>query len=132
MLYFPTLSEDSWVTDPSQMLDYLFSHFFLADYSQTQLYLREISSLPWIIQQGQGDLLKTVRDIKTTLTAYFGRYFSTVTVEVSETDSMSVDPKASLSIYVSVVDTNGKQAILGKLVEILDSKIYKIITINNG
>ena len=49
----PSLSTDGWVFATAEKADYLISHFFVAEYSQTQLYVSHVSSFPKIIQQNQ-------------------------------------------------------------------------------
>ena len=99
----PSLSEDGWVTDAKHKADYLMAHFFLSDYSQTQLYLGQVSSLPWVIQAGQGDIPRTVSLLRQTLATYFQRYFDEVVVEV--TDQTPVDSSSvELVLYIAFVD----------------------------
>lgn len=129
-MYFPTLSEDSWVTDNQQMLDYLISHFFLSDYSQTQIYLNNVSSLPFIIQSETGDIRSTVKAIEDNLIKYLNRYFTTASVEITE--KVSNSSKTELTFFVSVYDENNKEYNLSKIIEISNSKISNIINISNG
>jgi hypothetical protein len=131
-LYFPSLSEDGWIMSGEQQADYLFSHFFVSDYSQTQLYLGHVASLPWIIQVGNNDMATTVKLTRSTLETYFTRYFEGVEVEVTEKTYDSPSSKAELTIYVRFLDREGKEIVLGKLAEIIDLKVNKIIDINNG
>lgn len=129
-LYFPSLSEDGWITNGEQQADYLFSHFFVADYSQTQLYNGHVASFPWIVQKGNNDMTATVRLTQTTLEHYFSRYFDGVEVEVTENPTTT--SKAEITIFVRFLDRSGKEIILGKLAEIIDLKVNKIIDISNG
>ena len=130
--YLPTLSEDAWVTDSTAQVDYLFSHFFLSDYSQTQLYVGKVSSLPWIIQEGQGNMQRTTELLQQTLMKYFSRYFTRVTIEVTDSTPESAGSKAEITIYVNVTDREGKEIVLGKLIHLLNSKVSEIISISNG
>lgn len=101
--YVPTLSEDAWVSDAKQKADYLMAHFFLSDYSQTQLYVGKVSSLPWVIQSTQGNMMQTVLQLQQTLETYFGRYFDNVVVDVVDqtpTDSSS----AEIVLYIAFTD----------------------------
>jgi len=128
----PSLSEDGWVDSSIKIADYLLSHFFLSDYSQTYLYTGKISSLPWIIQHTQKNILDTVTLTQSTLNDYFKRYFDNVEVEVTEVPNAQDISYAQISIYLSFVDKNGIVQTLSKLIGIKDSKIHKIININNG
>lgn len=130
--HLPTLSPEGWVQSTAEQADYLISHFFESEKSQTHLYNSNVSSFQWIIQNAQGDMNKTVSDLKTTLSIYYGRYFDSVIVEASY-EQLPVDSsKINITLYISFTDKVGKEFILGKTLELINSKISKIISINNG
>ncbi len=131
-LFFPALDEGGWVTSDSKVGDYIFSHFFVSDYSQSQIYHGQISSLPWILQTYQNDIRQAIATVESTLRVYFERYFSNVVVEASQIDSTENPGQVIMSIYVSYTDRDGKTVVLGKSLNVMDSKILKIKTINNG
>lgn len=128
----PSLNENGWVNSPVTVADALFSHFLLSDYSQTYLYKDQVSSLPWIIQNTQGNITDTIIATQDTLNKYFIRYFDNVVVEVTEIPNASEPSKGQISIYLQFTDTEGVQHVLGRLITIIDSKISEIISINNG
>lgn len=128
----PSLSEDGWVKSPEKIADYLLSHFFVADYSQTQMYVGNISSLPWILQKTRGDIQQTISLISSTLTTYFLRYFPDVALDVREVPNTESPSKAQISIYVNYTDETGTQHVLGKLLQYNDTIIDKIVTLSNG
>jgi len=127
----PSLSLDGWVSNPPEMADYLLSHFFLSEYSQSQLWYKKVSSLPWIIQNNQGNMRGTVREMQDTLEKYFGAYFPQVTVEVTHDDGGDTRSKVDLHIFISVVDRTGKEHSVAKMVQVIESKINKIVNLNN-
>lgn len=128
----PSLSEDGWVTDSVKVADYLLSHFFLSEYSQTYIYHQQVSSLPWILQVTQGDMNATIDKTRRTLSEYFSRYFNNVEVEVTDATSAEEPSKAAISLYIRFSDKENKEHVLGKFLETHDLKITKIIDINNG
>lgn len=129
----PTLSGDGWVNSSLKVADYLLSHFFLSDYSQTYFYEGYVASMPWIIQDTQGDMSKTCKVVQETLSTYFTRYFNDVVVEVTDVTDETNDPsRGQISIYLNFTDTENKQYTMAKLINIIDSKIKSIIDINNG
>lgn len=130
-MFFPSISEDGWVDDPLLAGDYLMSQFFVADYSQTQLYLDQVSSLPYIIQSTQGDTNKLISTIQTTLTKYLGRYFSDVYVESVLVPNPTGSSDIGFTIYVSYVGNDGVTYQLNNIIETLNSKISNVININN-
>lgn len=127
----PSLSQEGWVQSTAEQADYLLSHFFTSLYSQTHLYNSNVASFQWIIQDAQGDMEKTSGKIKSVLSIYFGRYFDNVDVQASY-EQLPVDTsQVNITIYVSFTDKLGKDFVLGKTIEMLNSKISKIIAINN-
>lgn len=129
---FPALSVDGWANSPMKVADLLFSHFILSDFSQTYLYKDEVSSLPWIIQNTQKDMTRTLTDVQSTISRYFARYFNNVVAEVDEVPNVEEPSKAQISIYLRFTDSEGIDYVLGRLIQIIDSKIAEVITINNG
>lgn len=133
-VFMPALSEDGWVSDPLIKADYVFSHFFASNYSQSQIYSGGVSSIAWVIQQTQGDVRKTITLLTETLIRYFGRYFKNPIVDIREIApfGVSIDNiRASLSIYVGIT-VNGKEVSLSKVMELTNSNTFKIVKTNNG
>lgn len=130
--FLPTLSQEGWVQSTAEQADYLISHFFASEYSQTHLYQRNVSSFQWIIQESQGDMAKTISLLKDTLNKYYSRYFDNVNVDVSYLQDPPDSSSVTISLYVSFIDKLGKEFILGKTLELVNSKISKIININNN
>ena len=127
----PSLSTDGWVDDPIKKADYIFSHFFLSDFSQTYNYLGSVSSLAYIIQESQGNAADAVGKTRDTLEGYFSRYFDDVVVEVRDETTASNPSDIVLSIYVSF-SQNGTPYSLGKNITTTNSIIKKVIDISNG
>lgn len=131
-ILFPSLDQQGWVSSSSSIADFIFSHFFVSDYSQTQLYLGEVTSFPWILVQNQNDMIQAASATRVALSRYFSRYFNNVAVEVSQGPDPTNPSKVQFTIYVSFTDGEGKDYVLGKLLEVMESKISKVININNG
>lgn len=129
---YPSLSEDSWITSPERTADYLFSNFFVSDYSQTYMYPGLVSSLPWILQNNQGSISDSIREIRQTLSTYFSHYFESVEVNVDEVPNEEQPSKVHLSMYVKFLDNSGQERVLGKILRLNDTIVEKIIEINNG
>lgn len=128
----PALSPDGWVTSTVEKSDYLISHFCLAEYSQTHIYPGHVASLAWIIQSTQGDVRDAAELTESTLRTYFGRYFKNVVCEVTHETEKDNAMKCRLNIYLAYVDADGREYNLARLVEVVDSKIVKIVKLNNG
>jgi len=128
----PTLSLDGWVGSTAMKADYLISDFFLSEKSQTAFYGNEVASLPWIIQNYQGDVQKTTQAVRETLSTYFSRYFKDVTIDVSYAQDPPNSSEVKIKLYVSFLDDNGKEHTLTRLIDVLDAKIQKITNLNNN
>jgi hypothetical protein len=127
----PALSEDAWVTDAKQKADYLMAHFFLSDYSQTQLYVGNVSSMAWIIQATQGDMMQTVLQLRQALQLYFGRYFEDVVADVA--DNTPADSSAAeIVIYIAFKDPEtGIVHTLNELLRERNGVFSRVASINN-
>ena len=128
----PSLSEHGWITNPIEIADMLFSHFFISEYSQTYLFKGKIASLPYILQQNQDDLQKMGDDVGFWLKTLFSNYFQNIVVTTNVNENDNNPNIHQLTIYVEFTDNDGKTYSLGRLIEIGDLKIRNIIVINNG
>lgn len=128
----PTLSEDGWVTNPIKIADYLFSYFFTSEYSQTYLFNSKIASLPYIIQDTQGDLNRLSGDVTNWLKLLFSNYFVNINIEANTTQDPKNPNNYQLTILVEFTDADGKSYSLGRLLEVNDLIVQKIIKQNNG
>jgi hypothetical protein len=126
------LSEDSWVTGSLSVADYLMSHFFEADYSQTAIYNGSVSSMAWVVHESQGDVTKTLTLLQSTLQRYFSGYFEQVTVDTTDVTNELTPSKIEISLYLSFVDEEGKSYTLAKMAQSMDSKFYKLVDLNNN
>jgi hypothetical protein len=129
---FPSLSEDGWVTSPEKTADYLLSHFIVADASQSYVFSGNVSSLPKILQETQGDIMQTCIAVRQSLNDYFSRYFNNVVTEVSEIPNTQNPAKQQIGIYVKYTDTSGVEHVLGKELRMANSIVESVIAINNG
>lgn len=130
-IYFPSLTEAGWVTSSEIMADAMFSHFFATDYSQTNIYLGNITSFAWIVQNNLNNMTGVISAVRSALATYFARYFDNVTVEVQEKADITDASKVGLTIYVVFTDREGKSYNLARLVRDIGSKTASIVKINN-
>lgn len=131
-IVMPHLSSDGWINDSSKIADILFSHFFLAEASQSYIYNGHISSFPYILQKTQNRMNDTLSETKETLNTYFSRFFNNVVVETRD-DTLPEEPsKGIMTIFISFSDSDGNKLSLGQLIKYQDLKVNEIIKINNG
>ncbi len=127
----PTLSSSGWVTALSEKADFLLSHFFASDKYQTALYGKNVSNLQWLVEQYQKDPMAMSQQLRSAVETYLSRYYDIATAQVSVTDpDKDGSGRYGLRLYCSVVE-NGKEYSFGKLIVLLNSKIDKIIKLNN-
>ncbi len=130
--YFPSLSPDGWIESDPHKADNIFSQFFLSNYSQSQLYRGNVSSFAWVVQEGTGDMNKTASLMQSTLSNYFSRYFTNVTIDVTWKSETTNSSRIALSVYIGFTGYDGKAYSLGKIVNLLNMKVTTIINMNNG
>lgn len=128
---FPSLSENSWISSSTILADYLFSNFFLAEYSQSAIYPGYVSSLPYILQLNPNDKIKIKNDTIKTLNTYFSRYFTNVTVEVELVDTVLDPSKQELKIYLEFTDSDNISYTLARALQISNNRITAVKTANN-
>ena len=125
----PSLSIDGWVNTPLRSADYLFSHLFLSDYSQTYIYYTNVKSIPYLVYKNQDSIPDLITGVKNMLDTYFGQYYDQVNSEVTanQPDGTSV----TLNIFLELIDDNVTYT-LSKVIEFSESKVKQIIDVNNG
>lgn len=131
-VYVPTLSKAGWSTGIAERIDYLLSDFFTSEYSQSYLFNGSISSITYLIQRYQGNIPGLIEATRTTLEDYFGGYFDNVLIDVTSDAGSIENPSSSVSLTIFCqVTENGKQYSAAKLIQTIDSKIQKIVNLNN-
>lgn len=129
----PTFSAMGWVSAPADMADALMAHYFEADKKQTALYGSNVSSLPATIQKYAGDIVAMTAAIRNEFAAYIGRYFDTANVDVKFTEALqNGNPTGNYDISLYCLATkDGKDYSFGKLLQVSNSKLSKVISLNN-
>jgi len=128
----PTLSTDGWVDSSLKTADYLFSHFFASDYSQSYTFIGSVSSFAHILHVNQGSISSTIRELQSSLSDYFGKYFTNVVVEIDDTATVEGSSSVTLNLFLNFTDKTGTTYSLGKMIEYTNTTINRIITLNNG
>lgn len=129
--FVPTLSLDGWVGSTQEAADYLFSHFFLSEVSQTECYPTYVTSFPELIERNNGDMSKTRSDTEAALRFYFSNYFYDVETECTIEDVTPGSSNTAIRIFVEFKDANGNTFNLARLGTIENSKIVQIVDLNN-
>lgn len=128
---FPTLDTDSWVNTPIKVADYLFSHFFLADYSQTAIFIGQVTSFAWILQHYQSDMSQIMTQTQLALSTYFSKQFNEVEVQIDEIPNPDSINDHKLSLYLTFKDTEGVAYNLERIIKYQGLKVTEIISVLN-
>lgn len=127
----PTLTVDGFVKTIPQTCDYLLSHFFLSQYSQSNLYYGNISSLAYIIQEYGHDEQNMLLNIQSNLTTLFGRFFDSV--EATANIKRDKDNAAQYGIVTELNVRRGNTTYnVGRQVNLINSVVQNIVELNNG
>lgn len=130
---FPSLDTDGWVESSVKTADYLLSHFFLSDYSQTAFFKGEVASFAWILQRYQGDIEQIKEETRSVLSRYFTKQFDNVDVQIDEIENKESINAHQLTIYLVFTDQDGVTHNLARLIKYTGLKVTDVIAvINNG
>lgn len=129
----PTLSTQGWINRPLSVYDTMLSDFFLSEYSQTFVFIDDVSSFPWILQQFRGDIERISAETKSRLSIYFARQFNDVEVTVTYQANENSINSYALVLFMEFTDSEGETFNLSRLVKHDDLKVTEIIsTLTNG
>ena len=123
------LSDLGWTDDPERIVDKLFSYFLASHYSQSNMFLGHIASLPYLIYEYQNNMDQLVFNIEDTLRKMYGRYFDNVEVSVSVNTINDSNTEMTISILVSLPDRDIE---LSRVLQYKDSSSIEVIDVNNG
>ncbi len=127
----PSLSGKGWIQDVKPKADKLMAYYLTSNYSQTDLFRGDVVSLPKQVQEHNSDPVALRDLIRADLERLLGRYFDSVTVDVS-TDIPNKDDPARLNITLNAtVVQDGVSYALGRLIESAQGQVAKIFTLNN-
>lgn len=128
----PALDTDGWVKTPIKVADYMLSHFFLADKSQTAFFPTEVVSFSWILQTHPDDMIAIRTTLQEELARYFSKQFSNVDIEVSEIAASDSINKRQLTLYLAFYDGDGIGHNLSRIIKYSGLKVTEIISVNNN
>lgn len=131
----PTLSGRGWLSRPREQADQILSWFFVSDYSQSEAFLGNVTSLSYLVQQYGHDKSLLTENVETTLDAYFKRYMPTsiVTVTSEYINTEIQDGPYRLLIQLLGQDSDGNAINLADEFEVIDSTFQRVMKgVNSG
>lgn len=129
---FPSLDTDGWVNSPVKVADYMLSHFFLSDYSQTAFFSTKIASFAWLLQRHQNDLTGLFDETQQILSSYFSTQFTNVEVQVNEAPDQTTSNKTGMNLYLGFTDQEGVAHTLSRLIKYSGMKVTEVLAVINS
>lgn len=128
----PTLSSVGWAKSPAEKADALLAHFYEADYYQTYLYSGQVTNVQYVMEQYGHDVILVAQQLRESLHTYLSRYYDLVNIDV--TSEPMTEPVLTngyqLRVFCQVTE-NGKEYSFGQSIVAANSKIEKVIKLNN-
>lgn len=126
-----SLSSDGWIADIARKTDRLLSYFFVSQQSQSNSYRGRIASLPALIQQYGSNPLELKTNMRLTLIRLLSPYYDSVDVNVDvETENTQTAGRMDVTVTITL-SQNGQTYQAANLLQLLNSKLVKIINLNN-
>lgn len=129
---YPAIDMAGWVLSPASIADRVLSDFFLAEYSQTELWPGKVKSFPYLIRNRSGGINIICSEVQDALTEIYSQYFYDVVCQVTYKEEASDINAYQLVIYSSFKDALGTEYLLSRIAAVMDGKITAIIAAING
>lgn len=119
------LSTNSWSTDPDVLLPAIITDCLQCEHSQSSTYYKNVSSIPFVLQQHANDPLSTATAMEELLVKMTTAYFATSEVSVTyvETGADSFE----LTCGVTVRDVDGEERSLNSTSVVENGAFKRVI-----
>lgn len=125
----PTLDTAGWVTDVAEKAERLLGYFITSDFSQSNIFLGSIQSLPSVIQASASDFLVLRRVVEDQINSLFRPYFqgvsTNVTIEPNVINGIESDAQYTIRLELKVTES-GITHSLGRLLSVSNSSLNKV------
>lgn len=125
----PSLSDLGWVSDPQTILSQLLGYYILTDGGQSVSFQGNLINLPETYQLHINDPVSMSVKVKEDLDNLLSRYFEAVEVN-TEVKTLS-ESKFGILIYASVISGDGVKVSLGRVIDMDNTGVRKVVDINN-
>lgn len=122
---YPVLSTSGWLTGMYEKVDRIFSHYLIAQHSQTVLHVGHVKSCAKSIEQFSSTPYQLASKIKDDLEFLLRPYLDLVNVEV-EYQERDTGPEVDYKIKLEIVH-NGYRWDQFKSIEVKDTKFREIV-----
>ena len=130
----PTLSTKGWITSTSEKADFIVTHLFLTNKSQSYIYGQNTFSPQKVYQEHINNLPMLIEVLRYGFETVLSRYFDLVTVSISEKLGTANTSRDGIELFMRCdIVHKGKEYQLGKLIG-GDGSMFRILTnvINEG
>ena len=125
----PTLDTAGWVTDVAEKAERLLGYFITSDFSQSNIFLGNIQSLPSVIQASASDFSVLRRVVEDQINSLFRPYFqgvsTNVTIEPNVINGIESDAQYTIRLELKVTES-GITHSLGRLLSVSNSSLNKV------
>lgn len=128
-IMIPTLSERGYIEDTRLIMAYIMSCYYTTDKKQSLLYNPDLISLPYTYYKHINDPKDLADAINNDISKLLSYYYETVDVETEARITDSVF--ATIALYATVIDRDGKKVGIGNLVNFDTKGLGRVIEINN-
>lgn len=130
MSLLPTFSPAGWVTNPYEKVDYMLSHFFETQRSQTHFHSNAVTSYQFLIADA-----KSMGELKTSIEMRFADFlksqFTNVELEVKIDGAFGDKDNSELTITISCTfEADGKRLSIAHAVDALGTQVKRIYRLN--
>lgn len=123
----PTLDTNGWVSDVQSKITGIFLDYLANNYSQSDIHLGNVRSLPYTIASNPRDMRGLRTAIERDLEILYGAYTDSVTTNISITD---FDDGNELNYYNIVLDVRVQEGLslfnIGRYIKVENGKIITI------
>jgi hypothetical protein len=128
----PSLSASGWLTEIAERADALMAYYVTSEYSQSYIFEKRVTSLPYHVQQYGNDPMLLENRVHNDLQAYFLRYFEKIDLTVRTDSPDPLDPNRINLIIDCIIYDNGYRYSLGREIRTANNKVIAVFNASNG
>jgi hypothetical protein len=96
----PVLGGEGWTSDPATIMNKIFMHTFLTDYSQSNIYSGHVASLAYLISEYAKNIPRFIDEVERMYERLYKRYFSDVYVNFTQVEDPETGPESAAVPYL--------------------------------
>lgn len=128
--FIPTLGLDGWVNEPEKVADYIISCFLTTNKSQSNLFRNKSDSFQYLLAEFTNDIPGLERRLEELLTEKLRKSFTEQAYAIVKIEPIEGKPDQYIINFEGYIYSDGKEHIVGKVVQTDKSRVIKINEIN--